>query len=65
MKDIARQEHEAWQLVCGQLHKQGAVKKSDLVSRVTEKATPGQRLLRAIRLWADLRVEMFKERGSL
>jgi hypothetical protein len=65
MKDIARQEHEAWQRVCSQLHRQGAVKKSDLESRVSEKETPGQRLLRAIRLWGDLRVEMFKERGSL
>ena len=65
MKDIVREEYQLWQELCVQLEALNAVTAHDLSSRVSEKKTPGQRLLRTIRKWGDTRAMMLQERGSL
>ena len=65
MKDIVREEHQLWKDLCQQLLELKAVTDQDLHSRVSEKKTPGQLLLRKIRKWGDTRALMMQERGSL
>ena len=61
MNDIARKEYELWRQLCAQLRELNAVTEQDLHSRLSERDTPGKRLLHQIRLWGDARVELDQE----
>ena len=60
-KPTYKREHQLWQELCTVLKDMGAVTEQDLNSRVSEQKTPGQRLLRLIRSWGDVRVVLHQE----
>lgn len=58
MREIEKEEHALWRLLCQQLEILKAVKRSDLESPVSIMETRGQRLLGLIRRWGQARAEL-------
>ncbi len=53
--DIVDIEYDLWRDLCGRLEETGLVTKADLQGSVTENKTDGQKLIHAIKRWAENR----------
>lgn len=57
-KQLSREEHAAWQLVCEKLLRCGAVTEADLRASKGDQTTSGRILLNVIRGWGELRADL-------
>jgi hypothetical protein len=63
LRNLQREEHDAWRKLCFMLKTRGVVTEVDLNSPVGQclsPRSPGQDLLNAIRGWCELRVDLEK-----